>query len=184
MAIKNRPRRIETPTLPPNANRYRIEFCLDLIQHMAEGFSFESFAGLKRVSRTTLYNWAKAHEEFADAKGRAFAACLYWWEQQGISGLYDRVESTGKGKDKVTITTRLNPVVWRLNMANRFGWREQQEVVTPEPTKPDLQAPYRELDKLTVEELKTLRDLLQKMEGDGDGDGNGKSNGQGKPVVN
>lgn len=86
--------------------------------------------------------------------------------------------------DKVTITIRLNPVVWRLNMANRFGWREQQEVVTPDVTTPHLQAPHYELDKLTVEELKKLRYLTLKIMGESDAEEKGKANGKGKPFVN
>ena len=159
---------------------------MELIEHMAEGYSFESFAGLVGVGRTTLYNWAATHEEFAEAKDRAFAACLYWWEQRAITGLFARVESSGKGKERVTITTRLNAVVWRINMANRFAWREQQqEAEKPAAYVPPLRQPNRHLDVLSVEELKTLRDLLGKIEGAKNDNENGKGGPVGKkPVVN
>jgi len=46
---------------------YEDRFCEELIAHMAEGFTFESFAGVVGVTRDTLYNWQNQHAEFLDA---------------------------------------------------------------------------------------------------------------------
>lgn len=53
--------------------KYKEEYCQLLIDHMAEGYSFESFAGEVRVDRDTLYEWEKVQKDFSDAKkqGRA-----------------------------------------------------------------------------------------------------------------
>ena len=53
--------------------KYKKEYCAKLIKHMAAGHSFESFAGVINVDRTTLYEWEKKQPQFSYAKqvGRA-----------------------------------------------------------------------------------------------------------------
>lgn len=104
-------------------SKYKPEFCQMLIQHSSAGHSFESFAALVGVSRDTLYSWEEKIPEFSDTKKRAWALSLYFWEQEGLKGLW------GKGN--------FNSSVWIFNMKCRFGWRdthqnqlqEQQEIV-------------------------------------------------------
>ena len=43
-----------------------------LVEHMAAGLSFESFAAVIEVSRFVLYDWCKVHDEFLDAKKVGF----------------------------------------------------------------------------------------------------------------
>jgi hypothetical protein len=57
-------------------SKYDPMFCELLIEHMSEGYSFESFAGEVRVDRDTVYEWANAHQEFSDAKKRGRALQL------------------------------------------------------------------------------------------------------------
>jgi len=47
---------------------YKEEYCQMLIDHMAQGLSFRSFAGLIGVHFDTLYEWVKVHPSFSDAK--------------------------------------------------------------------------------------------------------------------
>jgi len=95
---------------------YKSEYCEELIQHMAEGFSFESFAGKVRASKQTIYDWLDAHPEFLDAKKEAFEQSRLFWESVGIN------LTTGKLNG--------NPTTWIFNMKNRFKqeWRDKQEV--------------------------------------------------------
>jgi hypothetical protein len=53
--------------------KYKEEYCELLVNHMAEGFTFDSFAGLISVNIDTLYEWCKQHVNFSEAKkqGRA-----------------------------------------------------------------------------------------------------------------
>jgi hypothetical protein len=88
-----------------------------LIEHMAIGMSFESFAGIIGVCEDTIYEWAKVHKDFSEAKRHAFARNRVFWEQAGISGLYMG------GKENP-----FNSTVWVFNMKNRFGWRDTKEV--------------------------------------------------------
>lgn len=46
---------------------YLPEYCDGVIAYMAQGFSLTAFAGSIRVSRETIYEWARVHPEFSDA---------------------------------------------------------------------------------------------------------------------
>lgn len=97
---------------------YKKEYCEKLIKHMAKGFSFESFAGLMRVSKQTIYEWLDKHKEFSDAKKEAMELNRLFWEQKGVQGLYSEARKP------------FNSTVWLFNMKNRFPreWRDKHEV--------------------------------------------------------
>ena len=88
-----------------------------LIEHMAQGYSFESFAGIIEVNQDTLHEWKKFHPTFTEAKKIAFAKCQVFWEKMGITGAW----SDPKGLN-------LNTGVWVFNMKNRFKWSDRLEV--------------------------------------------------------
>lgn len=89
---------------------YDKKYCNMLIKYMAQGYSYEAFAGLIDVCKQTLYNWEKEHPEFLDAKRRARSKCQAKLEQLG----HDLV--TGKSKG--------NASVWIFMMKNMTGWRD------------------------------------------------------------
>lgn len=96
---------------------YDPKYCQELIDFMAQGYSYEAFAGKIGVSSKTLYNWEKDHPEFLQAKSEAFDQSRLFWETAAIKGLWN-------DKDGPT----LNNTAWVFNMKNRFGWRDKQEV--------------------------------------------------------
>src|SRR4051812_20095705 len=59
---------------------YDPKYCLMLIAHMKEGYSFPSFAGVIEVAEDTIYEWTKVHVEFSEAKRIGKGLELYWWE--------------------------------------------------------------------------------------------------------
>jgi hypothetical protein len=81
---------------------------------MAEGLSFESFAGLKKVSRQTIYDWADKHPEFLDAKNKGFEANRLFYERAGVQQVM-----TGQGSATALI----------FNLKNRFPseWRDRRD---------------------------------------------------------
>ena len=97
---------------------YEGEYCEMLIEHMGKGFSFESFAGLLGVCRATVYNWLDLFPEFLDAKKIATEKCRMFWEQQGITGLYETTEFDAETGIKTT--KKINPAMYIFNMKNRF----------------------------------------------------------------
>lgn len=111
---------------------------------MSKGFSFESFAALVNVHKDTLYEWTKAHEEFLESKKMATDLSRLWWETQAINGLFSSKELS------------INPTIWRLNMINRFSWKDKAE----EDKKVDLN-----WGKLSDEELETVvKDYAKQIE--------------------
>jgi hypothetical protein len=121
------PKPLGRPTL------YKPEYCQMLIDHMAQGFSFESFAAVTNTTRETLYHWCDSQPDFLHAKKEATMHCMMFWEKLGINNVlnieeqYDRFERRSKS---------LNSAVWIFNMKNRFKWTDRVEVQGGDPAKP------------------------------------------------
>lgn len=106
---------------------FKEEYCDDLIDHMARGYSFESFAAVVRVNRDTIYHWTKIHPSFSDAKEEAFEQSRLFWEQKGIEGLFNTSEvDRGAGTSS---SKSMNAAVWIFTMKNRFPneWKDKHE---------------------------------------------------------
>lgn len=97
-------------------SKYKPEYCHLLIEHMAKGFSFESFAGLVEVQISTIYNWLELEKDFSEAKNLAFDKSRLFWERIGIEYLVNKYQGDN-----------LNTTLWIFNMKNRFGWRDVKE---------------------------------------------------------
>lgn len=99
------------PTVIGAPTKYKPDYCEMLIAHMEHGFSFESFAATIDVCEDTLYEWAKVHPEFSEAKKRARSKCRYAWEEMGLG-------------------SEMNPTIWIFNMKCRWPkeWRDVQEI--------------------------------------------------------
>lgn len=97
--------------------KYKEELCEELVDHMKEGFSFESFGAVANVDRATLFRWKNKHDEFKEAYELGFVHSLFNWEKVGKEGLYMG------GKDNP-----FNSAVWIFNMKNRFNWTDKKEI--------------------------------------------------------
>lgn len=100
------------------------KYCDMLIEHCKKGLSFEAFAGLIGISRSTLYKWVDDIPEFSDTKQRADAAVLYAMENLGMAG------TAGKVKN-------FNVAGWIFQMKNKCKWtdRIETQISTREPIK-------------------------------------------------
>lgn len=98
--ITNSPKPIGRPT------KYKEEYCNHLIEHMANGFSFESFAAHCNVNIDTLYEWCKVHEAFSEAKKIGKPKSLYKLEQIGMAGMLGKIKN-------------FNPASWIFTCKNR-----------------------------------------------------------------
>jgi hypothetical protein len=117
--------------------KYKPEFCDQLIEHMSEGYSIESFAGKIGVGRQSLYNWFKNNEDFSEAKEIGVMKSLFFWEKLGKDGMW----MTKEGPN-------LNPTIWIANMNNRFGWSGKNKEV-----KEETKAAFTEAVKTMADEL-------------------------------
>lgn len=92
---------------------YKSEYCQMLIEHMAQGHSFESFAAVINKNRDTLYDWTVRHKEFLDAKKEGLDKSLLWFEERGRFGMK-------QGKD-------FNATVFIFMMKNMHGWKSEPD---------------------------------------------------------
>lgn len=94
---------------------YRPEMCQVVIDLGKLGYSKAMIAADYRidVTRQTLDNWGREHEEFFNAMLRARELSLAWWEAQGQLGVW------GDG---------FNANAYRLQVTNRFpdDWKDKQ----------------------------------------------------------
>jgi len=126
-------------------SKYKPEYDEMLIQHLADGYTFESFLSkLPDVSSDdTLYEWLKVHPTFSDAKKKGVALGRYFWEQVGKEGI------TGKN-------TRVNFTGWIFMMKNRYKWHDNvqiQNIADPTDKSKDTQ-----IQKLT-EQLTAIKSM-------------------------
>src|SRR5699024_12536532 len=84
---------------------------LDIIG--SRGKSITQFARDMRVTRETVYEWARVHKEFSDALQRAKQWSEAHWEDKMESMMYDR---------------EANAPLAQLYLVNRFGWTGQTQV--------------------------------------------------------
>jgi transposase len=101
------PKKMGRPT------KYRPEYCQMLIDHMASGYPFETFAAVVDSTRSTLYLWEKANVDFMDAK------------KKGQEKLYQYLLKIGY---KISLGGGGNPTAWIFMMKNICGWRNEVAV--------------------------------------------------------
>ena len=104
--------------------KYKKEFCQELIEKMAEGYSKEAVAGHLNISKNTLYEWAEKYPDFKDAISIGETKSRLFWE----GSLVKHHIHTKNGK-------QLNGQVFNLNMKNRFGWADKHDVTNEEKKK-------------------------------------------------
>ena len=75
---------------------------------MKEGISLTAFAGLIGVAAQTLYEWMKAHGEFADACSRAKAMRSLWWERK-----LGRSRKGAETTASIFALRNIDPINWR-----------------------------------------------------------------------
>jgi predicted DNA-binding protein YlxM (UPF0122 family) len=85
-----------------------------LVEHMAEGYSFESFAGIVDVDRQTIYNWKDKHPDFLDAFRRGKSKMLLKDEETLNKGIRGDIKANG--------------ALMALKMYNCHNWTSKSEV--------------------------------------------------------
>lgn len=86
-----------------------------VIELMSEGASLAEVAADLGISRATLDKWShdERKPEFVESIKRGIDLSEAWWLRQGREALRE------KG---------FNYVLWYMNMKNRFGWSDRQQV--------------------------------------------------------
>ena len=95
--------------------KYRDEMSERVITLMSEGASLIEVAADIGVSRATLSKWQidESKPAFVEAIKMGVELSEAWWMREGREALRDN---------------KFNHGLWYMNMKNRFGWRDRQEV--------------------------------------------------------
>lgn len=87
---------------------------LVILSLMTEGASIIEICVELGISKDLHYRWLKDEPEYSDAIKKGIAASEAWWMKNGRIGMF-------MGKE-------FNHVLWYMNMKNRFGWKDKQEI--------------------------------------------------------
>lgn len=124
---------------PGGPTLYKPEYCKELIEHMSGGLSYESFGGVIRVSRTTLYNWEEQFEDWAEAKEIGVACSQLFWERTAVEGL--RTTHTFDPMTGQTTVSKVDAAILIFNLKARFGFRDRPDM-NQERERPPIQLLY------------------------------------------
>lgn len=114
--------------------KYKKEYCKKLIEHMSQGYSIGSFAGVVKVNKDTVYEWINVNKEFKEAKEYGESLSLLWWEKSGMDGMRGAIPG-------------FNATMWVFNMKNRFKWKDLHE------TKVDIEVDVKKQEALVYNVL-------------------------------
>jgi hypothetical protein len=158
LIIKEKHEQIKLNYIGRPPAEFKEEYCQMLIDHMASGLSFDSFAGVISCNRDTLYEWVKQFNIFSDSKKEGEQKNLLFWEKLGKDNILNvsKSESTGKGNTK-SMSKSLNSSVYIFNLKNRFPkqWRDRNETEITLDSKSDLNE--KELKELLKKQLEALK---------------------------
>jgi hypothetical protein len=83
------------------------------LEHLSEGLTFLSFAGVVKCNKDSLYEWEKKHPEFSAAKKVGTMISYLYWDK------LNKNLCSGKNMEGVV------PSIFIFNMKNRFQWRDK-----------------------------------------------------------
>jgi hypothetical protein len=98
---------------------YKPEYCQKLVEHLAEGYLYESFAALVDVHWDTLYDWEARHPEFLEAKKRGMTKALLYDEQLLKTGMLGR-KKVINGKTGKEVDINIQPALMIFRLKNRY----------------------------------------------------------------
>lgn len=92
---------------------YNDELCKKIIPLLKQGASIEEIGLELDVGYSTIYDWMHKYPKFSEAikKGREFSKG--WWMKEGRNNLGNK---------------NFSATLWFMNMRNRFGWSNNQEM--------------------------------------------------------
>src|SRR3990167_5924921 len=97
--------------------KYESWMCDKLIELMSEGASKNEVSVALGIHWDTFCDWQKKNSEFSYSVKRGEKLSEAWWERIARENLI----TFHKGP-------QFNAVLWYMNMKNRFGWRDKQEI--------------------------------------------------------
>ena len=110
--------------------KYKPEYCDELIEFMGDYLSpcsFDSFAGKIGINQDTLYEWAKVHKEFSEAKKLAESRGKYVREDR-YNLLCTGLMRSPKDPTKHVKAPSVNQAMLIFAQKNQSGWKDKVEI--------------------------------------------------------
>lgn len=85
----------------------------DILNLARQGASDVELAVFLDISRDTFYEMQKREPIFSDTIKKAHDLCEAWWLEKGRKGVTEK---------------NVDATLWYMNMKNRFGWKDKQEL--------------------------------------------------------
>jgi transposase len=95
--------------------KYKPEYCELLVEHLKQGYSFETFGAIAGVFKEALYDWVAKYPEFSNAKKEGTLLGQHFWEKMGTAGAMGKIQG-------------FNVTAWIFNMKNRYNWRDKRDI--------------------------------------------------------
>ena len=115
---------MDEPNHSGRPSQFKEEYCQDIIDFCAKGYSLEAYAGKLGICKQTLYTWFDKYPQFLDAKSVALQKSRMFWEGLAIDHVVNKSDYFGEGQSS---SRSLNASVWIFNMKNRFKWRDKTD---------------------------------------------------------
>lgn len=103
-----RPKKTVKDTLPT-------DWKSQLLLLMEAGGSLAEVKGTFNISDDLHYRWMEEEPEYSGAIKEGSRKCQLWWQAKGRTNL--------ENKD-------FSSTLWYMNMKNRFGWRDKQDITS------------------------------------------------------
>jgi len=113
--------------------KYSDELCEKIVSYFKCGMSIAEICLELDICKQTFYTWCENHKKFLDSKKKGEFFSEGWWMKQARINLKD--------KD-------FNATLFYMNMKNRFGWSDKQEV------KMNASVTNKDIQKATMEAIK------------------------------
>jgi hypothetical protein len=92
---------------------YRQEYCQEIVEFCAKGYSIGAWAGRKGIARSTINTWGAQHPEFSEAVEVAKGQKLANWEDKMLRAR-DDAKTTGPQATLITFGLKnMGAVDWR-----------------------------------------------------------------------
>jgi hypothetical protein len=136
---------------------FKQEYCKMLVDHMAQGYHYLSFAGTIGVTFDILYDWEAEHKTFVDAKKEGIALGMAYDEKilkAGTLGL--KFLDTPTGRMEINI----NPALLIFKLKNRYPehYKEKHEITATSKYEKSSDDQLAELGKMALEFIKKAKE--------------------------
>lgn len=92
-----------------------------ILKEMSEGASLEEIKAILNISNDLHARWMKDELQYSETIKRGEELSKAWWHNQGRKNLANKDFSA---------------TLWYMNMKNRFGWKDRQDITTNDKDMP------------------------------------------------